>query len=375
MARAPAVQEIEATPEADRLEGFPHPRETKGLFGHADAERALLQAFAAQRLHHAWLVAGREGIGKATLAYAFARFLLARPDERDASGASLVVAETSAAARQVRALSNPGLLVLRRPWDHRAKRHAAFVPVDEVRRLRGFLGHTADEGVWRLVIVDSVDEFNANAANALLKSLEEPPSRTVFLLLTAEPGRLLPTIRSRCRLLELSPLLASDLRQAATAALAAADVPQPEASISDRLTSLAAGSVRRLLVLSHGDGLKLHERVERILTALPGVDWGAAHALADELAAPSSEQRFEIFFDLLLAALARAIRAGATGQQGEGVQGSLVQIFGETGPARWAELWEAIVAEKADVMALNLDRRAFVLGTLSRLEAAAQVPV
>lgn len=371
MARTPAAQEIEVAPEADRLEGFPHPRETKALFGHGDAERALLQAFAAQRLHHAWLICGREGIGKATLAYAFARFLLARADERDKSGACFAVPETSAAARQVRALSHPGLLVLRRPWDHRAKRHAAFIPVDEVRRLRGFLGHTANEGVWRVIIVDTVDEFNANAANALLKSLEEPPSRAVFLLLTAEPGRLLPTIRSRCRLLELSPLSAPDLRQAAAAALAIGDAPQPEASIPDRLISLAGGSVRRLLVLSHGDGLKLHERIERTLASLPNVDWSAAHTLADELANPASEQRFEIFFDLLLAALARAIRAGTKGQ-GEGAQGSLVQIVCATGPVRWAELWEAIVADKADVIALNLDRRAFVLGTLSRLAAAAR---
>jgi DNA polymerase-3 subunit delta' len=260
--------------------------------------------------------------------------------------------------------------VLRRPWDARAKRHAAFIPVDEVRRLRGFLGHTIDAGVWRVVIVDSLDELNANAANALLKSLEEPPPRTVFLLLTAEPGRLLPTIRSRCRLLDLSPLPASDLLQAATAALAAGDHPAPQ--FSDQLLALAAGSVRRLLVLSHADGLKLHATVERILTALPQVDWSAAHALADELASPAAEQRFEIFCDLLLAAIARAVRAAAT-EQAQAGAGGLAQIISTAGPAHWAELWEGIIAEKADVMALNLDRRAFILGVLGRLSTASQV--
>lgn len=373
MARAPAALDIEAPPEADRLEGFPHPRETKLLFGHAAAERDLLQAFASQRLHHAWLVSGREGIGKATLAYGFARFLLASPQDRDASGERLAVAETSTAARQVRALSHPGLLAIRRPWDHRTKRHGAFIPVDEVRRLRSFLGHTADEGAWRAVIVDSMDELNANAANALLKSLEEPPPRTVFLLITSEPGRLLPTIRSRCRLLELSPLSDADLLLAATAALRAAGSTDAEAPLSDELVSLAAGSVRRLLVLSGGDGPKLYDRVGRLLAALPDVDWGAAHMLADDLGSPAAEQRFEIFFDLLLGALARAIHARAA-QRGSGEAPSkrLQQLVGEARLPAWAELWEAIVSDKADVVALNLDRRAFVLSTISRLSEVAR---
>jgi DNA polymerase-3 subunit delta' len=370
MARAPAALDIEAAPEADRLEGFPHPRETAMLLGHAAAEQALLQSFAAQRMHHAWLLAGREGIGKATLAYAFARFLLAQAHERDALSSSLSIAADTAAARQVRVLSHPGLLVIRRPWDQRARRHAAFIPVDEVRRLRSFLGHTAEEGAWRVVIVDRVDELNPNAANALLKSLEEPPTRTVFLLVTSAPGRLLPTIRSRCRVLELSPLSAPDLRQAAAAALALAEPARAEAAISDQLVALADGSVRRLLVLSGSNGLELHERIARILSALPSVDWPAAHVLADELASPASEQRFEIFFDLLLGTLARAVRAGANG--GAEPDNTAQRLFTNERLPRWAELWQGIVTDKADVLALNLDRRAFVLGTLARLADAAR---
>ena len=160
MARAPALQEIEELPEADRLEGFPHPRETKVLFGHADAERALAQSFASGRLHHGWMIAGREGIGKATLAYRFARFLLAKPEERDPAHATLHVDEATAAARQVRALSHPGLLLIRRQWDATRKRFGVSIPVDEVRRLRGFLAHTADVGAWRVVIVDTADDLN-----------------------------------------------------------------------------------------------------------------------------------------------------------------------------------------------------------------------
>ena len=214
MARAPAMVEAEELPEADRLEGFPHPRVTQALIGHADAEREMAEAFAGGRMHHAWLITGREGIGKATLAYRLARHVLARPQERDAAGKSLEVGAETTAARQVLALSHPGLLVLRRPWDPRAKRFAASILIDEVRRLRSFLGHTAGDGAWRVVIVDAADELNINAANALLKSLEEPPTRAMFLLIASEPSKLLPTIRSRCRRLDLQPLAPEDLRRA-----------------------------------------------------------------------------------------------------------------------------------------------------------------
>src|SRR4029077_2872691 len=146
-----------------------------------------------------------QGIGKATLAYRFACSALASPHERASGGETLDVADDTRAARQVRALSHPGLLLLRRPYDEKAKRFASAIPVDEVRRLRSFLSHRATDDGWRVVIVDDAKELNVNAANALLKSLEEPPQRTIFLLIAPAPGKLLPTIRSRCRMLPLNP--------------------------------------------------------------------------------------------------------------------------------------------------------------------------
>ena len=179
MARAPATQEIEALPESDRLEGFPHPRNTKVLYGHETSQRALVDAFASGRMHHGWLITGPEGVGKATLAYRFATFLLADVSERDPFGQSLDIDSDTTASRQVRALSHPGLLLLRRAWDFKAKRLMTSISVDEVRRLRSFLGHSGGETAWRVVLVDQADDLNINAANALLKSLEEPPPRTI----------------------------------------------------------------------------------------------------------------------------------------------------------------------------------------------------
>ena len=372
MARAPAIQDAEELPEADRLEGFPHPRETRVLFGHGEAERELAQTFAGGRMHHAWLIAGREGIGKATLAYRLARHVLARPEARDPAGLSLEVGAQTAAARQVRALSHPGLLVLRRPYDPRAKRFAASILIDEVRRLRSFLGLTGGEGAWRVVIVDSADELNINAANALLKSLEEPPRRALFLLISSQPSRLLPTIRSRCRRLDLEPLGGEDLRAAAEAALAAAEMEPPEAQQWPLLERLAEGSVRRALQLAGSGGLELYERIAAILAALPSVDWPAAHALSDQLGSTAQEQRFEAFYSLFLDLLARLVRARAL-ERREAPEYALAQrLIPEARLPAWAELWETVVRERDEAVLLNLDRKALILGTLARLEALAR---
>jgi len=372
MARAPATQEIEALPEADRLEGFPHPRNTNVLYGHETSQRALADAFASGRMHHGWLITGPEGVGKASLAYRFATFLLADVSERDPFGQSLDIDSDTTASRQVRALSHPGLLLLRRAWDFKAKRLLTSISVDEVRRLRSFLGHSAGEAAWRVVLVDQADDLNINAANALLKSLEEPPPRTIFLLLSSQPGRLLPTIRSRCRTLDLAPLPLEALRKATTQALTAAEQEHPAHSQWPVLERLAQGSVRRAIALSTGGGIALYERILKSVSDLPKVDWQSLHALGDELGGAANEQRFELYFELLLDLLTRLIRAQATGQAPEAEMQLARRLIGEARLASFAELWETIVAEKATALALNLDRKALILDTFVRLEAASR---
>jgi DNA polymerase-3 subunit delta' len=372
MARAPAIAEADDLPEADRLEGFPHPRETRVLIGHGDAEREMAEAVAGGRMHHAWLIAGPEGIGKATLAYRVARYALARPQERDPAGKSLQIAPETTAARQVLALSHPGLLVLRRPWDPRAKRFAASIPIDEVRRLRSFLGHTAGDGAWRIVIVDAADELNINAANALLKSLEEPPARALFLLIASQPSRLLATIRSRCRRLDLQALAGEDLRRACEAALAVADTEPPAPDQWPLFERLAGGSVRRALQLAAGGGIELYTRIDTIFAALPTVDWPAAHALCDQLSLSAQEQRFDAFYNLLLDLMARLIRARASGRRDAPEFALAQRLIPEGRLPAWAALWESVLAEREDTLLLNLDRKALIVGTLARLQALAR---
>lgn len=376
MARAPMTAEIEELPEAGQLDGFTHPRATANLYGQDAAERTLIEAFERGRMHHGWLLAGPEGVGKATLAYRFAKFLLAANEDRDPFGGTLAIGSEAPAARQVVAQSHPGLLVLRRPYDTKAKRFKTEIPVDEARRLRSFLTMTPDEGAWRAVIVDTADELNISAANALLKSLEEPPPQTIFLLVASQAGRLLPTIRSRCRTLELPPLAPEALRKAVTQAIAASGEEQtavtPAPNDWEDLQHLAGGSVRRFLALHAGGGLELHRRIVTLLGQLPAVDWSAVHVLGDELSGAAADTRFELFFDLLMSLLARLIRATATGHAPSAPERALAaKLVRDARLPAWAEAWEAIHADKATSDSLNLDRKSLILGLFSRLSETA----
>jgi DNA polymerase-3 subunit delta' len=377
MARAPALSgETELLPEPDKLDGYPSPRLTERLYGQAAAEQGFLDAFNSGRLHHGWIVTGPPGIGKATFAYRIARFLFAGESERDMFGGSLDVDRATSAARLVTNLAHPELLVLRRPYDFKTKKLKSEITVDEVRRLKGFLAMGAGEG-WRVVIVDPVDELNPNAANALLKSLEEPPKRTVFLLISAAPDRLLPTIRSRCRTLACAPLADENLRKAVAQALNAAEDAGANAALPageewQTLSRLAEGSVRRFLMLHTAKGLDLHRKIDSLISSLPRIDWLTVHAIGDELGSAAAEAKYELFFDLLLGRLTRLVRTAATGE-GEPADIQLARrIIPEDQLAAWAQLWETTVAEKASTETYNLDRKSLILLTFQRIVQASR---
>src|SRR6202045_2885965 len=197
-----------------------HPRETAALFGHRDAEAALLSAYRSGRIPHAWLIGGAAGIGKATLAYRMARFVLAHRDPLSASvqrAETLAVDPSDHVARQIAAGSHGGPLTLERSLKQRGVMRTV-ITVDETRETISFFGSTAAVEGWRVCIVDTVDDLNPNAANALLKVLEEPPRQSLFLLVSYAPARVLATIQSRCRKLPLRPLAVGDVTRAAAEA-------------------------------------------------------------------------------------------------------------------------------------------------------------
>lgn len=369
----------DALPEADRLEGAPHPRETRQLFGQIAAENEILSSVEGGRMHHAWLLTGPKGVGKATLAWRAARFLLARPKGSDAglfgappAATTLDVEPDHPVSRRLAAMSDPGLLSLRRQWDVDRKRFKAQITVEEIRRLNAFFGLSATEGGYRIVIVDSADEMNTAAANALLKVLEEPPRNALLFLVSHRPARLLPTIRSRCRELKLRPLAPDDLAAAITQA-------GGNAEAAAELAELSGGSVGEALRLLAFDGPELYRCLVDLLATAPRMDRQKAIGLAEKAAQRGAEERLDLTIRLLDTALARLARHGA-GRTGaaEATSGEN-EVFTRLAPDirkahAWAELHRDTGARLAHGRAVNIDPASLLIDTLLRVNETAAQP-
>jgi len=329
------------------------PRETSVLYGHAAAERALLESYRSGRLPHGWLLAGPVGIGKATLAYRMARFVLAHSESSSPGvqrAISLQVDSTHAVARRIAAQAHPDLLILERTINEKTGKLHQEIQVDDVRRTVAFFGSTAAEGGWRVAIVDVVDELNKSGANALLKVLEEPPRRALLLLVSHSAARVLPTIRSRCRVLSLRPLAAGDVARAAAAAIAR-DPGDPSVISA---AAAAEGSARRAVELLDADALDLRERVVALLDALPAIDPRALHAVGDRLYGSDPGT---------LAAFVDAVNAWLTVRVGSGRQDP-------AGLDRIAGIWQRFNQAASDVDTFNLDRKPLVFNVFGWLAEA-----
>lgn len=378
----------ETAPEPDRIEGAPHPRAAGVLYGQRRSETAFLDAYRSGRLHHAWLLTGPRGVGKATLAWRIARFLLATPETEDGGlfgdtpppPDTLDVPPEHPVARRVLSLSEPGLYVVRRGGagstdaerekNRREGRFSRDIRVSEVRELASFINLSAADGGRRVVIVDSADEMNTAAANALLKMLEEPPARTVLLLVSHQPSGLLPTIRSRCRDLRLEPLSPPDLE-------AALDQAGVEAGArATALAELSGGSAGEAVRLVNLGGLELYDELLTIVRGLPALDRPRAIALAEAAAARGAEERLDLLFGLTDLLLARLARTGATGAPPPEAAPGEAEILARLAPGpdrarAWADLAQQIGARARHGRAVNLDPAALVLDTVFKLQSCA----
>ncbi len=329
---------------------IPHPRQTTRLLGHDAAAATLADALSSGRMAHAWMLSGPRGIGKATLAYRAARYVLAgaSPDLLG-EGAPLSVAEDDPVVPLVANGAHPNLRVLSTEASTGSGRE---VVVDDVRAVGQFIRSTAADGGWRVIVVDAIDDFNRNAANALLKFLEEPPNKCLLLLVNHTIGTVLPTIRSRCRLLRLRPLADADLRQVVTGLMP--DLPGADL---DLLAGMALGSPGRAVALVADKGLDLRRDVAQLLDRAPTVDRGRLLAFADRFARADALSGFRLVGEILGAWLAErakktALRDGAGRAQ-----------------ACW-ELWEAIGRLFRLAEARNLDRKQVILDAFLRVESA-----
>lgn len=313
-----------------------HPRETLAFEGGEGAWAAFEEALFRGRLHHAWLLTGPEGVGKATFAYRAARLLL--------GGES---AAENAVARQVAAQSHPDLLVLEREAGKKA------IPVEDARRLPEFFAKAPASAPYRVAIIDTADDLNANSANAVLKTLEEPPDRGVLFLISHAPGGLLPTIRSRCRRLAFQPWPEDRVTAFVAQRLGVADAD------ADRLAVMARGAPGRALSLAAEGALEIDDRAADLLRELGQGGGPSLMALAEGFRGQEGARRFEILFERLA----------------DRVRGMSVDraMAGETGGLdHWAAAWERLMAIPREAEAVNLDRADAFWTAMAELRAAAR---
>jgi DNA polymerase-3 subunit delta' len=323
-----------------------HPRDSFALEGIEGPSAALLGSQERGRLHHAWLLTGPEGVGKASFAYRAARWLLgARPDP--ARGALGTAAEDPV-SRLIAARSHPDLLVLERSPDKKA------IPVDDARRLPEFFANTPAMAPYRVAIIDAADDLNVNAANAVLKTLEEPPPRGVLLLVSHAPGRLLPTIRSRCRRLAFSPWPQARLEAFVTARLGL------EGEDAARLARMAKGAPGRALALAAVDALALDAAAGALLARLPDADEAGLVAMADKFRGGEGADRFALLMERLAERVHEAaVEAALNGAGGDGLDA-------------WARAWRRLESLPGEAEALNLDRADAFWSALADLRLAAR---
>ena len=369
---------------SDQIEGYPHPKITKTLFGHEIQEKEFIDCYKSGKLHHGWLITGAKGIGKATLAWRLARFILTQPikgfNENSLFGDTskqyhTELDEKSKGSIETRILaeSEPRLSVTRRGFDEKRKKFRSNIRVDEIRQLNSFFSLSVSDGGSRVAIIDCVDELNINAANALLKTLEEPPKDTIFLLINHNPGSVLETIRSRCRELRLTNLSENNL----LSALKQINLTLPEKD-KEIYSLLASGSVGNSILLLKHDGANLYRSILSFLNGLPNIKGFELEKFVSTFEGIKNRERLEVLIELLNIAIARISKSGILGtnftNQALMDENDIFQklcpnpIFAK----KWAELAQAQSKNLSHGLSVNLDPGSLILDTFFRIEDCAK---
>ena len=375
------MKDLEPLPVSDKISGAPHPSEATTIFGQDSAQQQFLKAFDRGRLHHAWLLSGPRGVGKATLVWKIAKFLLTTPNAPAQDGlfgamsqhvSNLETPPDHPALPRILAGSEPALCVLRRSYDEKRKRFKQNITVDDVRSLKSFFGLSAADGGARVVIIDAADDMTGSAANALLKMLEEPPQNAFLFLISHQPAALLPTLRSRCRELRLSALSHDMVQQALTQAKIHLSEEQ-----SPLITRLSAGSAGQAIRLAQLDGDALYSALISTLQTLPSLNQSAALKLAESFAGQANSERFDLLIDLIDYILGQAAKISLIPLDTDADPTALDQkLFtklhkGPIGARKWALLQQDISQRMRHGRAVNLDPVTLILDMFFKIEKCA----
>ena len=362
----------------DRL----HPVLNDSLIGHEGAEGEFLTAYTSGRMHHAWLITGPKGVGKATLAYKIAKFLLCQSIEDEGPSLfgdaleptkpeSLDCDPESDDIQRIKSMAHGGLLTVARSDDPKKKALRKMIVIDDVRKAHKFFNSTSAEGGWRVVIVDAVDEMNRNSANALLKILEEPPKHSILLLVAHAPGKLLPTIRSRCRQLKLAPMKEDNVRS-----VIAMKYPEMDGAELEKLAILAEGSPGKAIRLAEMGGLPLYDKMIDILLTVPKLNTPQVHKLAVELGAVKADAKYRLFMEYLSSWLQRLVRFSASGDTPYFIHAKEEALFqrlaSTSGVDRWIEVWEKMHTLEIRAETLNMDRKQLLVSLFFSISKTAQ---
>jgi DNA polymerase-3 subunit delta' len=361
---------------SDQQTGAAHPRHTYTLHGHDTQQADFLSAYNSDRLHHAWMITGPKGIGKATLAWKIARFILAQPERGgmfdEPSPTTLDISPDHPVSRRIDAMGEPSLYLARRPWDEKTKKLKQNITVEEIRKLKSFFTLSAADGGWRVAIIDAADEMNTAAANALLKVLEEPPAKVLILLVSHQPSRLLPTIRSRCRTLRCTSL-EPDALQAALA-----QTGFETQSELQTISILADGSVGASIDLISSEGATLYRSLIDLAGQAPRMDRQKMQIMADACVGKNAVERYDMTLRLYAQFIARLAKFGALqpadfqeAAQGEALLLSKLAPNIQTA-RKWADLLQQTTARTTHARAVNLDPSSVILDMLLTFEETAR---
>ena len=340
-------------------------RLTRRLIGHEAAWKSVSDAWESGRFAHAWLITGPRGIGKASFAHLLAKTILtAKPAEEGGlfgpavlQGLSRNLDPTHPALPRIESGAHPDMVTVEIGWtDETMSKRRTEIVVEDLRGIGDFLSLTPGEGGWRVIVIDAADEMNRSTANALLKNLEEPPRRSVLLLVAHNPGRLLPTIRSRCRRLPLSPLSLAEMEEGLAAFL-----PEETSERRQLLAGMAQGSLGEALALAHGGGDALATEIARLLASWPRLDIAALSSFATQVAVDG--ERFRLFATLIGDWIAATLRRGVGAPSEGGASGAALAVPLD----QWGEVWEKINDLFRKAEAVNLDRRHVVLSVFHTL--------
>jgi len=340
-------------PESDRADGCPHPRKVYSLIGHQKAEHRFIKATSSGHMHHAWLLSGGPGIGKATLAYRMIRSILGGQSRLQTS---LDIPDSDPVAQRIESLGHGDFLLVRRPYDRKTGKLRSEIPVAEARRVSEFFSKRASEGGWRVCLIDCLDEMNHNGENAILKTLEEPPERAVLILLTHNPGRLLPTTRSRCLYLPLREVPSADIRVWLGTYAKGSTEPTKELAVQ-----LSRGAPGRALALTRNAKTVL-EPIRHILERHGRRETALDMRWVDNLSTVQNRYVRSLFWEALQDVIAACARtAGGVGWELPLVQPELNSV------SRWIDYWKKIRHLQSCEAELNMDRKVVMMDALGNM--------